>query len=52
MENTTYAPVVRELIELITTNKWERKFQQALESVKQYHIETMEELNSLPDYYV
>lgn len=51
MENTMYAPVVCELIELITTNKWEEKFQQALESVKQYHIETMEELNSLSDYY-
>lgn len=51
MENTMYAPVVCELIELITTNKWEEKFQQALESVKQYHIETMEELNGLPDYY-
>lgn len=51
MESTKYAPVIEELIRLITANGWESKFQQALESVKQYHIETMEELNSLPDYY-
>lgn len=51
MENKLYAPVVRELTDLINANGWENKFLQALQSVQRYHIETMEELNTLEDYY-
>lgn len=52
MEKNQYAPVIRELMDLIAQNGWEEKFNEALKSVKQYHIQGMDELNTLDDYFV
>lgn len=51
MENSRYAPVVEELINLIAKNNWHDKFKEALQSVQDYHIETMEEITTLDAYY-
>lgn len=46
-----YAPVVRELIDLIRENDWQEKFEKALERVHSYHIEGLEQLITLTDYF-
>lgn len=51
MENNLYAPVVRELIDLIRENDWQEKFEKALERVHSYHIEGLEQLITLTDYF-
>lgn len=51
MENNLYAPVVRELIDLIRENDWQKKFEKALQSVHCYHIEGLEQLITLDDYF-
>ena len=43
--------VVKELIDLIATNKWEDKFNEALTCAKSYHIAEMEDLHCMEDYY-
>lgn len=51
MENNLYAPVVRELIDLIRENDWQKKFEEALQRVHSYHIEGLEQLITLDDYF-
>lgn len=51
MENTQHAPVIEELKGLIARNGWEDRFVEALKCVRQYHIEGMEELDTLENYF-
>lgn len=52
MEATTkHHPVVKELIDLIATHKWENKFNDALKSAKSYNIEALNDIHSMEDYY-
>lgn len=51
MADTKYAPVVQELIDMISQNGWGEKFDQALKSAKQYNIAAMNDINTLDDYF-
>lgn len=52
MENVQYAPVIQELVDLIAQNGWEKEFEEVLQRIKAYHIEGLEGLNTLEDYFV
>lgn len=45
-----YHPVVKELIELIQTNKWESKFEEALKIVEKYNISDMLDIKTIDHY--
>lgn len=46
-----HAPVVQELAQLIARNGWEDKFGSVLQSIKRFHIEGLEGLDTLEDYF-
>lgn len=51
MDNNKYAPVVQELIDMISQNGWKEKFEQALQNAQQYKIDAMSDIQSLDDYF-
>lgn len=51
MADSKYAPVVQELVDMISQNSWADKFNQALESAKKYNIAALDDINSLDDYF-
>lgn len=51
MDNNQYAPVVQELIDMISQNGWKEKFEQALQNAQQYKIDAMSDIQSLDDYF-
>ena len=51
METVKYHPVVQELIDMIKSNGWQDKFNQALKSAQQYNIAAMDDIKTLDDYF-
>ena len=51
MSTVKYHPVVQELVDMISANKWEEKFNQALKSAQQYNIAAMSDIKTLEDYF-
>lgn len=51
MATTKHQPIVQELLDMIATNGWQDKFQQAFDKAKSYNAVEMDDLNSLEDYY-
>lgn len=51
METTKHQPIVQKLLDMIATNGWQDKFQQAFEKAKSLDVKEMDGINSLEDYY-
>lgn len=51
METVKYHPVVQELVDMIKSNGWQEKFNQALKSAQQYNIAAMDDIKTLDDYF-
>lgn len=51
METVKYHPVVQELVDMIKSNNWQDKFNQALKSAQQYNIAAMADIKTLDDYF-
>ncbi|MBO5054128.1 MAG: phosphatidylserine decarboxylase [Muribaculaceae bacterium] len=49
--STPHLPKTQELIDLISKNNWQDKFQKAFEKAKSYNVQEMDDINSLEDYY-
>lgn len=47
----TLHPIVLELVEMIKTNGWQDKFQQALDNCKAQNVVEFDEIKTLEDYY-
>lgn len=46
-----HAPIVKELIDMIAKNGWQKKFEEALKKAQSYKIEAMADLKTLDDYF-
>ena len=47
MAATKHQPIVQELLDMIATNGWQDKFQQAFDKAKSYNAVEMDDLNAL-----
>ena len=47
METTKHQPIVQKLLDMIATNGWQDKFQQAFEKAKSLDVKEMDGINSL-----
>ena len=51
METTKFHPVVQELIDMISQNGWQSKFEEALKSCQKQNVIGFEDVKTLDDYF-
>ena len=51
MATKNYSPVVQELIDMIASNGWQEKFEQALANARSFNTIEYENIKTLDDYY-
>lgn len=51
MATTQYHPVVQELIDMISANGWQGKFEEALKKAQSYNVIGFEDIKTLDDYF-